>query len=207
MEAIEALAKLGTPEAAAGLLKRFTFHIDPSIRDQDEKEVAHRGVLAAGTGAIEPIQAFCVKAESLTWPLKILKELVDPERYVGELIRMLSAYDSEYTRNVEPKQQLIAELEQARDPRICGAVLPFLEDVNDQVRYTAVATVFAQQDPEAREALAKVLISDESVRIRNRVAEGFASTRWPLTGELADKVRSALPPGYVWMSDGTVKRA
>ena len=57
-EALEALADLGTAEAAEALLKRFTFAIDPSISDQEEKEIAFRGVLNAGREALEPIRAF-----------------------------------------------------------------------------------------------------------------------------------------------------
>src|SRR5262249_20301289 len=68
IEAIEALAKIPSGDSAAALLKRFTFYIDPSITDQDEKEAARRGILAAGEAAILPIQNFCAKAESLTWP-------------------------------------------------------------------------------------------------------------------------------------------
>ncbi|MET0594471.1 MAG: HEAT repeat domain-containing protein, partial [Polyangiaceae bacterium] len=88
IEAIDALARLGTGEAAAALLRRFTFHIDPSITDQEEKDVAARGVQAAGEAAVEPIRTFCSKAESLTWPLKLLKDLVPSDRYVEEVIQL-----------------------------------------------------------------------------------------------------------------------
>src|SRR2546423_14947352 len=63
IEAIESLARVASGESAAALLKRFTFHIDPSITDQEEKDVAQRGVLAAGEAAIEPIRTFCLRAE------------------------------------------------------------------------------------------------------------------------------------------------
>ena len=42
MEAIEALARIETSEAASALLRRFTFYIEPSITDQEEREVAFR---------------------------------------------------------------------------------------------------------------------------------------------------------------------
>src|SRR5580704_14724181 len=67
-EAITALSELGTPEAVEALLKRFTFHMDPSITDQEEKDAAFRGILRAGRGAIEPVRAFAARAESLAWP-------------------------------------------------------------------------------------------------------------------------------------------
>src|SRR5580704_18872243 len=76
-EAIQALSELATPDAVEVLLKRFTFHMDPSITDQEEKESAFRGILRAGKEAIEPVRAFAARAESLAWPMKIVKALVE----------------------------------------------------------------------------------------------------------------------------------
>src|ERR1039458_10087550 len=75
-EALAELSEMGTAEAAAALLKRFTFNMEPSITDQEEKDGAYQGVLAAGQAAIPPIRAFSVKDESLAWHIKILKELL-----------------------------------------------------------------------------------------------------------------------------------
>src|SRR6204780_1301186 len=83
-EAIQALADMGSADAVEVLLKRFTFHMDPSITDQEEKDAAFRGILRAGALAIEPVRAFAAKAESLAWPMRIMKELVGEEEYVDE---------------------------------------------------------------------------------------------------------------------------
>ena len=48
MESLQALADVRTAESAAALLKRFSFSIDPSITDQEEKDVAFEGIVAAG---------------------------------------------------------------------------------------------------------------------------------------------------------------
>jgi hypothetical protein len=202
IEAIEGLAKVQNAESAAALLKRFTFHIDPSITDQEEKDAALRGILAAGEAAIVPIRAFCVKAESLTWPLKILKELVPSDRYVEEVIRLLEPFDTEYTRNVDPKQQLIAELEHYNLPAIRPAVERFLEDASDDVRFATVATVFAQEDTASAAPLARAMVVEESVRVKNRLAEGLAARSWVIPEES----RNAMPPGFTVGSDGVVKK-
>src|ERR1700728_2065404 len=70
-EAIAALAEMGTAEAAAALLKRFTVNMEPSITDQEKKDGAYEGILAAGKAALDPVRAFAAKAESLAWPIKI----------------------------------------------------------------------------------------------------------------------------------------
>ncbi len=116
-EAIQALSEMETAEAVEVLLKRFTFHMDPSITDQEEKDAAFRGILRAGRAAIEPVRAFAAKAESLAWPMKIIKALVDEAEYIEELLRWLSKWDTEYAKFVDPKVQILAALEEHRHPQ------------------------------------------------------------------------------------------
>jgi HEAT repeat protein len=206
IEAIEALARIQNGESAAALLKRFTFHIDPSITDQEEKDAALRGVLGAGESAIVPIRAFCIRAESLTWPLKILKDLVPSDRYVEEVIRLLEPFDTEYRRNVDPKSQLISELEHFTVPVIRPAVERFLEDASDDVRFVTVATVFAQEDAASTGPLVRSLLQEESVRVKNRLLEGLAARGWAVPEDLRDQARGAVSPPFTVASDGTVKK-
>src|SRR5690606_25078941 len=144
VEAIHALAEMKTPEAAAALLKRFSFVIDPSITDAEEKELAFRGILAAGKDVVPAVVEFCTKAEALTWPLKVLKELLDEEEYRDELLDLLERFDTEYARNVEPKIQLVQALEEVVHEDVRESVERFFEDVNETVRFHAVQTTFAQ---------------------------------------------------------------
>src|SRR5580698_3871491 len=173
-EAIQALAEMATADAVEALLKRFTFHIDPSITDQEEKESAFRGILRAEKDAIEPVRAFAGKAESLAWPMKIMKELVDEQEYVEELLRWLSRWDTEYAKFIDPKIQLLAALEEHHHPRLREEVERFLEDVNEPARFHAASTLLAHGDAEALPALVKLLVGEESVRVRTKVAEGLA---------------------------------
>jgi len=206
IEAIDALARVANGEAALALLKRFTFHIDPSITDQEEKDAALRGVLAAGEAAIEPIRTFCLRAESLTWPLKILKDLVSSERYVDELIRLLERFDVEYTRNVDPKQQIIAELEHYNAPAVRPAVERFLEDASENIRFVAVATIFAQENPESAAPLARTFVTEESVRVKNRLAEGLVARGWAIPADARAGVPEALPASFQLDAQGKIKR-
>jgi HEAT repeat protein len=195
-EAIQALAELGTREAAEVLLRRFTFHIDPSITDQEEKDAAFRGVLRAGQEALEPVREQAAKAESLAWPMKILKELVSGDAYVEELLRWLEPWDTEYAKFVDPKVQILAELEDYKLPKIRERVERFLEDVNEPARFHAVGALFAQEDAAAAPALARRLEEEESVRVRHKIVEGLSSRGWAVPEEMRGAVRGALPPGY-----------
>ena len=107
-EAIQALADLATADAVAALLKRFTFTIDPSITDQEEKDATFTGILGAGKEAIEPVRAFAAKAESLAWPMKVLKEIVEEDEYVEELVLWLAKWDTEYSKFRSPRYSPVA---------------------------------------------------------------------------------------------------
>src|SRR6185312_11197225 len=85
-EAIEELSKMGTADAAEALLKRFGFTMEPSITDQEEKEAAIEGIVAAGKSAIPVIRRYAKKAEGLTWPLRALRRIVPEEDMGKELL-------------------------------------------------------------------------------------------------------------------------
>jgi HEAT repeat protein len=205
-EAIVHLAEMASADAASALLKRFTFTIDPSITDQEEKELAYNGVLYAGKEAIEPVRAFAAKAESLAWPMRILKDLLDEEAYVDELLLWLSKWDIEYSKFVDPKIQILTALEERKHPKIREAVEKFLGDTNEPSRFHAVATVLAQEDPAAAPALASALVDEESFRVKNKIAEGLLVRGWPVPEDRRDGVRKSLPPGYSLDGEGRVKK-
>jgi HEAT repeat protein len=195
-EAIEELGKLGTAEAAALLLKRFDWLMEPSITDQEEKEAAARGIVAAGEEALDPIREYCKKAESLTWPLKVLRQVVPEERYVEELLSVLDLFDTEYVRNPEPKIQLITLLEEFPSEDVRVAIEPFVQDASEPVRFSAVTTVFAMKNEESAHALIAALEEEESLRVKNRLAQNFVDLGWDVPEDLVATAKQHLPPGY-----------
>lgn len=192
MEAIQQLAEMRSPEAAAALLKRFTFVIDPTITDQEEKDVAFQAVVGAGKDVVPAVIEFSARAEQLTWPLKILHELLDDEEYEEKLIELLDRFDTEYARNVDPKLQVIQALEEVKSEAVREAVEPFLEDVNETVRFHAVETTFAQNNPESIAPLVKLLEAEESVRVKNKVGEGLLFRGWSIPEDLREVTAQAL---------------
>ena len=195
-EAIEQLSQMANAAGAAALLRRFDFSMEPSIVDQDEKEAAVQGIVAAGQAALDPIHAYCARAESLNWPLKVLRQIVPSDQMVQELLTLLDLFDTEYMRNPEPKIQLISMLGEYKTPEVREAVEPFLSDVNESVRFHAAGTIFAMADPEALQPLIEALGQEESLRVKNRVARGLEQAAWEIPAELAERCENALPPGY-----------
>jgi HEAT repeat protein len=197
---------LGTAEAAAALLKRFTFTMDPSITDQEEKEGAYNGILNAGQAAIEPVRAFATKAESLAWPMKILKDLLERDAYIEELLLWLSRWDTEYAKFIDAKLQMLSALSGYKHEKIAAAVLRFLEDVNEEARFHAVGAVLAQEDESAVGPLLDALEREESFRVKNRIADGILTRAWELPADRRDGVRKVLPSGFAMDSDGKLRK-
>lgn len=206
-DAIQAVLKIGGPEAVEALLPRFVFNVDPSITDQEEKEAAFQGILKVGEPAIFPVVAFMKSAESISWPLKMLDALAPPERVLAELLELLKGMDTEYSRDPQKKLQVLSALEERKAAEIVPAVLPFVEDVNETVRFTAVGALYAQEtlDDSVRKSLSKALSSEESVRARVRILEGFVAREWSVAEE-APSLRAKLPAGFAIDSNGLVKR-
>jgi hypothetical protein len=195
-------------DAAGALLRRFNFVIDPTITDQEEKQLAFEGIQAVGAKIVEPLRAYAAKAESLSWPIKILKNGLgdDEEAIVTELLSWLSKWDTEYAKFVDPKVQLLVELEEHKDPRILEATKDFLLDVNETSRYHAVGVVLAQQDDAAMPLLVDMFVDEESLRIRNRVCEGFIARGWSVPEERRTEMRKFLPGEYNIDGEGKIHR-
>jgi len=205
-EALTELANMGTPEAAEALLRRFTFVIDPSITDQEEKDLAARGILAAGRGAVDPIRAFAAKAESVSWPMRLLKELVEEDAYVEELLTWLSKWDTEYAKFIDPKLQILEELQEHKHEKILPAITRFIADSNETARLNAVIAALAQGDSAAGDPLIVQLLEEESVRVKNKICEGLIQLGAVIPDDQRDSVRKALPERYVVDGSGMVKK-
>jgi HEAT repeat protein len=195
-EAIEELSKIADAASAAALFKRFDWNLDPSITDQEEKASCLAGIVAAGDAALEPLRRYAKKAESLTWPLKILVEIVPQERVAEEMLSLLDQFDTEYMRNPEPKVQLLQALESYPSEDVRVAVEPFLGDASEMVRFNAANTVFAVNDAASVPALVAALDGEESLRVRNRIAQGLAERKFVIPEALRDSCRANLPSEY-----------
>jgi HEAT repeat protein len=158
---------------------------------------------------VEAIRSFCARAESLNWPLRLLRELLDDDAYELELLSLLEQHDTEYIRNIDPKIDLITALEGLVSPNVREAVEGYLDDVNETIRFHAVEATFQQGDPSSIPALIDMMAQEESVRIKNKVAEGLIRLGWTVPEQLRPKFVEALQDVYEYrMSpDGKVSKA
>ena len=191
-ESIQILGKVATTEpeggrpdmreeAVAALLERFTFYVDPTITDGEEKDETFRWVCEAGVVAIAPARAVLRAHDSASWGLKVLEQLLSPEDFIEEMLALLGTMDTEYERDPQRKEQLLGTLEEKRHPAIGKAVVPFFMDVNESARFHALGAALAQDNAESLlPAINDALREEESVRVKVRVLEQLGERGWAL---------------------------
>ncbi len=208
-KAIETLAEIGTPEALAALLLRFTIASDPGITDAEEKQRVFELLVDAGDEALQPLRDFVRRQESVSWALRVLAELVPPAELVGIVVGELTRLGAEYTRDPEKKVQLInwlAENHPEADPRVGPALLPFIEDMSDDVKLAAVRALARQKLEIAREPFLLALVQPEqSARVRQELLAALADCGFGVQGH-REKVEALLQEPFVLDKGGLVKR-
>jgi hypothetical protein len=194
-------------QAAVGaLLRRFTFATDPSITDQEEKDTCFTTILKAGNAGLPAVRAFAAKAESLAWPMRIFKEMLSEDAYVGELLGLLEKWDTEYAKFIDPKIQLLAALEDHTDDRVFEVVRPFLLDVNEDARFHAVCTLLRQKADGIAEDLVSTLIDEESLRIKMKICDGLMVREVVIPEDQRNDVRKSLPSGFTIDGAGLLRK-
>ena len=163
---------------------------------------------------VDGVRDYCESAENLTWPLNVLRALLDDEGYVAELLDLLEDYDTEYTRNVEPKINILVAMESVPSQKIRDAAEAYLQDVNETVRFHAVQTLFAQakhagDDAHALGPMVAMLAEEESVRIKNKVCEGVMQAGWTIPAELREAWADGTRDVYEYRTgkDGKVSKS
>ena len=183
--ALWSLLEDGSAEAVTGLLKRFTFIYDTNmVMDEEEKKMIYDGLLELGEPIMPSVRKHLHSSPTLSWGLRLVNEICDRETVWSVLEELLRDYEPGYERDPSRKDQLMTFLGDFIDPRAVAALIPFLEDDDEGVRFTTVESLLRQKDEEAREGLLKLMTSEEeeSLRIKHRIAEGFNDTCWQVKG-------------------------
>lgn len=168
--------------AVAALMARFKFYVDPTITDGEEKDETFRWICEAGDVAVAPVLAALREHESLSWGLKCLEQILSPDALLEEMLKLLATMDTDYERDPQRKVQLLGTLEEKRGPAVAEAVVRFLLDIDESVRFHAFGAVLAQENAEDHlSAINEALAQEESVRVKVSAFETLAERRWALT--------------------------
>ena len=198
-------ARKGNEQAITGLIARFAVNAEPSIEDEKEKEWVSEALIDIGQKARPMLGRALRSAESVNWVQRVLRNIVSPEEYRDELLDVLSDFDTEYERNPDRKIQTIMALSEIHEEQVTEALLRFLSDVDETVRYQTVVALATHGDEMAREPLLEALNGEESIRVRNRTIEAFADLGWATTGD-KKLVEGILPSGFKQDKSGKIVR-
>jgi hypothetical protein len=199
MKALQALRDDGSPEALYALMRRFGMMYDKSIEDEQEKDWVFEILVEKGGKVLEPLKKYLQTADSISWPLRLLEKVVaTKEEQVVVVEEILARHEPGYERDPTKKIQLINHLGGLKHPRGPGLAVPYLADMDEGVRYAVVEALLRLGDEDAtRVQLLEHFVSEkeESLRIRIRIADGFAEHEWVL-GDRRGEVEKRLPDAF-----------
>ena len=206
-KAIQQLGEMDIPEATASLLARFTITVEPATTDSDEKEHVFGLIRSRGEAAVEPVRAFLRRNDhASSWAMRLLHDLLPEDRFVTALVEHLHDLGEKYTRDPEKKLVLLHEAESIDDPRIAPTVLPYLDDMVDDVKLGALRALAQRAYPEAREPMLKLLTGPETARrVQTTAIEAIARSGFGVQG-YREKVESLLPEPFFVDKAGILKR-
>ena len=206
---MELLAEMGTDEAILGILKRFTFRTEASIVDEDEKELAYRFLVSAGSSAILPIERFVDSHEAVYWPIKALHEIAGIDAAVDLLLKALDRSEERSGRVNEQKTQLVSNLRDFNHPRVLERLQLLVGDEDEDVRIMAMDGLLTYGEEVALQPAVRLLLdSEESARVKMVLLEQLIELQWSLkTWREQFEEQDLLPYPYRVGTSGLCERA
>jgi HEAT repeat protein len=206
-KAISQLGEMKIPEATSSLLARFTITVEPLTTDADEKEHVFELITSRGRSAVDSVKEFLRTADSSSsWAVRLLSALLPEPELVGICVELLHQLGATYTRNPEKKIVLIHFLTGKDDPRIAAALLPFLEDMSDDVKIAAIKALAPLKYEPAREPLLGLLTAEETARrVQTAAITALHESGFGVQG-YRERVESLLSDTYFVDKSGLVKK-
>jgi HEAT repeat protein len=201
MAAAERLRAWGTPEAIAGLLRRFTIQTPSGGVDLEESQQVEAMLVELGPRAVDPILRHLEREEIVAYPARALEKILPREEFVARILGVLERLEAGFGSHNEQRVGLIRALGDIddpgiADPRVAPAIRRFLSDPNDDVAIAAIACLVRAGDISHRDDLVDLLVkTGDRPRVRREVAERLAELGWPLEASRR-LVDANLPEGF-----------
>lgn len=206
---LELLFDDGSEQALGGLMKRFTFNYTLNqVADEEEKDYIYQGLISFGESLLAPLKTHLKTSPVLSWGLRLLAGIFDEATQWNVLDELLEDYEPGYERDPSKKLQLLSHVGEMGGERAVKVLIPYLEDHDENVRYTVIEAAFSIGDEVAREPLLEMLVGDDneiSLRLKNRISEGFVETGWVVKG-YRGSVEKLLSSEFLLDSKGKIKR-
>jgi hypothetical protein len=206
-KAISQLGEMNIPEATSSLLARFTVTVEPLTTDADEKEHVFELITSRGRSAVDAVREFLRSTDtSSSWAVRLLSALLPEPELIGICVEFLHQLGSTYTRNPEKKIVLIQFLTGKDDPRIAPALVPFLEDMSDDVKIAAIKGLGPLKYEPSREPLLHLLTAEDTARrVQTAAIAALHESGFGVQG-YREKVEALLSEPYFVDKSGLVKK-
>jgi len=206
-KAISQLGEMQIPEAISSLLARFTVTVEPLTTDADEKEHVFQLITSRGRSAVDSVREFLRSTDtSSSWAVRLLSALLPEPELIGICVEFLHQLGSTYTRNPEKKIVLIQFLTGKDDPRIAPALVPFLEDMSDDVKISAIKGLAPLKYEPSREPLLHLLTAEDTARrVQTTAIAALHESGFGVQG-YREKVEALLSEPYFVDKSGLVKK-
>jgi len=203
--AIDQLASIGTAEAAEALLKRFSFKIEQTIGDEEEKTSVYNYLVAMGPTAVEPIVSYLKNENNPHWPTKALRQIVGDDTTVAQLLDLITNMEAIFDRDIQRKEELVSNLCEFDHPDVVKALAEFARDENEEVRVRAVEAMARMGNEELCDLMVERLMDEqETRRMRMSILALLVDRKWKVKNRKED-IRKILPDSY-WIDDvGTIR--
>jgi len=202
-EAMEALFKLGTPEAFKQVLKRFTFVSQSLHWDSEEKKWLVEE-LSKTPSAVDVVKEFIRTDDNVNFAIRALEKMVGADDARTTILEALKARPPEDYRRTQAKIELIDHLgTRTADDTLWTAITPYLDDHSDDVRMKVLEVVEGWKLVPAAEQVARLLADDTlSARVHRSAAQVLFNLAVKLSP--APKLPAAAAEDYVVDGDGQV---
>lgn len=206
-KALADLSDLGHPDAVPVLMQRFQFAVDPQTTDAQEKQHVFDSICDLKAEAGPKVKEFLIKNDSASsWALRILNEILPEDQVLDIVTGELKRLGAEYTRDPEKKEVLLRFLEGKQHADVGPVIVPFLNDMSDDVKMAALKTLAAVKHAPAKEELLKLLVDEETARrVQTAAVATLVETGWEVQG-YREKVEKRLPEGHFIDKSGQVKK-
>ncbi len=206
-KAIQQLGEMKFPEAVSVLLQRYTFTVEPLTTDADEKEHVFELIKGFGQEAVGPITEFLRKNEQATsWALRLLESLLPEQEVTRIAVDTLVHLSAQYQRDPEKKVVLLHFVTGRQEPSIPSAVMPFLEDMADDVKIAALKALGPLKHEPAREPILTLLTTpDTARRVQMGALEALHESGFSVDG-YREKVERLLTEPFHLDAQGVVQR-
>lgn len=204
--AIRQLAEMGTTDAVRGLLRRFTFRIEQTIGDEEEKQMVFEEVVRLGPVSVPALLEFLERENSPFWPTRALREIVGDQETVTRLLEIIDRIEAIFDRDIERKVELVSNLREFQDDRVKERLLAFLQDENEELRVHALEGLAERNAEEMTDVLVERLLDEnETQRVKTTVLNLLIDRRWKVKRH-KEAIRKVIPQTF-WIDDvGVIHR-